>query len=460
MNSEVTATPSPATPTLSVGQIVADTYRIVRRIGAGGMGEIYEATHLRLAGRYAIKLLRPEIAATPEALARFKREAMVTSALRHPNIVQVVDFSALEGGAPFLVMELLDGPELAKVIAAGPVPLSRVVPMVKQIASGLTAAHESHVVHRDLKPQNIFVLEVVGHEQELIKIVDFGISKVRDLATNLTTKATVMGTVQYMSPEQARGAIDDIDAKTDQFALAAIVYEMLTGQDAFVGDSATSVLYQIVHEAPRGLVDPNSSIPAAVRAVLRRALAKDKNERFATVMAFSTALEAAASAAGEPLTDTVSSKRSTLEVTGPASSVERTSRRRYWIAAALVSFALVAFGLVRRDRRTSVDAVPHPEGPAPLEHTVEGSRPAAPPGTPPEAPALAPALAAIKPDKKPRDAKRGVRRPVRDAAAAPIAAPPATANQETRACDPNFYFDGQGNKHFKAECFLNQTAHP
>jgi serine/threonine protein kinase len=458
MNSEVTAPRSESPPTLSAGRIVADTYRIVRRIAAGGMGEIYEATHLRLAGRYAIKLLRPEIAATPDALARFKREAMVTSALRHPNIVQVIDFSAAEGGAPFLVMEFLDGLELAKVIEAGPLPLSRVVSQVKQIASGLTAAHESNVVHRDLKPQNILVLEVVGHEQELIKIVDFGISKVKDLTTGLTTKATVMGTVQYMSPEQARGSIEDIDAKTDQFALAAIVYEMVTGQDAFTGDSTASILYQIVHEEPVGLVDADGPIPPAVRAVLRRALAKNKDRRFPTVMAFSTALEAAASASAVPMNDTVESKRSLLDGAGSAgASVGRRRGRIVWIGAGLAALAVVGVGIARRDRRSAIDAAPRPAPSAPVRHADEAPPPTLPPARIQDAPE--PVQEAAKPARKPHDSTRVARRPARESAA-PATPPPSASNQKTNACDPNFYFDAQGNKHFKPECFLNQPVRP
>src|SRR5262249_30748022 len=148
--------------------------------------------HLRLAGRYALKLLRPEIASNPDALARFEREARVTSALRHPNIVQVVDFSALPSGAPFMVMEFLDGLELAQLVKrTGPLPLPRVVAQVRQIAAGLTAAHASGVVHRDLKPQNIFVLDVAGHAAEVLKIVDFGISKVKDVTSTMTGSSTL-----------------------------------------------------------------------------------------------------------------------------------------------------------------------------------------------------------------------------------------------------------------------------
>src|SRR5262245_14461668 len=305
-------------PGLADGQVIG-TYRIVRRVGAGGMGEIYEVSHPRLAGRYAMKVLRPEVGATSEALLRFQREAKVTSAIQHPNIVQVIDFSAIDGGPPYLVMEFLDGPNLAQVMKRfRPLPMPQVVSYAKQIASGLMAAHEHDVVHRDLKPENIFVLKVIGNDHDLVKIVDFGISKIAAVTATITSASTVMGTAQYMSPEQALGRIDEIDARTDQFSLALIVYEMLTGQHAFQGENVSSLVYQIVHEEPRALVDPNGPIPPLVAAVLKRALAKDKTRRFPTVKAFADALEEAATAPSEVSATTMASQRSVLNAGMPA----------------------------------------------------------------------------------------------------------------------------------------------
>jgi tRNA A-37 threonylcarbamoyl transferase component Bud32 len=460
MNSDPAGQPM-SRPTLADDQVVADTYRIVRRVGAGGMGEIYEATHLRLAGRYAIKLLRPEIAATPDALARFQREAKVTSALRHPNIVQVVDFSTLENGAPFMVMEYLDGLELAGLIRqSGPLPIARVVSQVRQIASGLTAAHENDVVHRDLKPQNIFVLEVVGHEQELLKIVDFGISKVKDVTSTITASSSVMGTVQYMSPEQARGRVEEIDARTDQFALAAIVYEMLTGRDAFTGNSVSSLLYQIVHEEPAGLADANGPIPPAIAAVLRRAFAKDKTERFPTVLAFSVALENAAEAGAAPSANTLPAKPTTLD------SAPGERPRAFLLAAALAAAVVVAgFWFMRRERRASVDAGPRPAVAAPVREAAAAlaatPRPAKfedAPDRPPEPEKLR------RSTKSARETGLVANRPARThdgvdliRHAAPVSqkSAPAAPAPKASSCDPNFFFDAQGDKHFKPECFLN-----
>jgi serine/threonine-protein kinase len=439
-------------PRLAAGNVVAATYCILRRVATGGMGEIYEATHRRLAGRYAIKLLRPEVAATPDALERFEREAKVTSALRHPNIVQVIDFSTLEGGDPFLVMEFLDGLELFQIMKrSGPLPLARTASLVKQIAAGLTAAHERHVIHRDLKPQNVFVLEVAGHEQELVKIVDFGISKVKDLTSHITQTSTVMGTVQYMSPEQARGRIDDIDARTDQFALAAIVYEMLTGEEAFRGADATSILYQIVHEEPRRLDERNGPIPPPVAAVLRRALSKDKERRFSSVRAISLAHEAAAAAGTVPLANTVASKpakrdeddEATRTVGGGASS-----RRLSVFGLGVAAFVVGGVWMARREppRR---DASHQPAASAALPRPLPAPVPAASPPAivvPPPAP-----LRPVASDKHParRHAAAQADRDV-------VRASPSPPTQPD--CNPNYVLDMNGDKHFKRECFVQSEA--
>jgi serine/threonine-protein kinase len=288
------------TPTnylLSPGQVLADTYRIERGIGKGGMGEVYEATHARLAGRYAVKLLLREIGQNDEILRRFKQEAEVTSRLRHPNIVQVIDFSRMPDGTPFMVMELLEGRDLAQELrAVGRLPLGRVVSLIDQVASGLAAAHAENIVHRDLKPANIFLAPLRGRTQEVAKIVDFGISKVRALTGGLTRTQAVIGTPQYMAPEQARGILRDIDGRTDQFALGAIAFELLAGRPAFQGDEISSILYQVVHEEPPSLVSMGLPELAPIEAVIRRAMAKVPADRFANVNDFAQAMEAAARA--------------------------------------------------------------------------------------------------------------------------------------------------------------------
>jgi serine/threonine-protein kinase len=261
------------------------------------MGEVYEARHARLAGRYAVKIIRHEIAGqSPLAIQRFQREAEVTSALRHPNIVQIIDFNQTPEGAPYIVMEYLEGSDLdSRMAQRGPMPLTEVVPIVEQIASALAAAHGHGVIHRDLKPQNVLLVPIPvalpGQPTEFIKVVDFGISKFK-MAESLTGQPVIMGTPHYMSPEQARGQGEDIDGRTDQFALAIMTYELLSGRKPFPGDTVAGVIYNVVHETPPSLTP---MVGEAVDAVLRTALAKDRASRFPTIAVYASSLRAAAS---------------------------------------------------------------------------------------------------------------------------------------------------------------------
>jgi len=282
------------------GTLLADTYRIVRLVGTGGMGEVYEATHDRLPGRYAVKVLLADIANRTDVIQRFRREAEVTSRLRHPNIVQVLDFNVTEEGYPYLVMEFLEGVELAAEIArVGAMPPARVVDIVGQIASALAAAQSHAIVHRDLKPQNLFLVRLPGENREIVKVVDFGISKVLASATKLTRDTTIMGTPEYMAPEQALGQGALIDERSDEFALAAITYELFTGQRAFQGDSAPSVLYQVVHEEPPPVTARSPRVGPAVDVVVRKGLAKSPEGRYPSALAFHQELVRAVAAGGD-----------------------------------------------------------------------------------------------------------------------------------------------------------------
>ena len=242
------------------------------------MGEVFEATHARLPGRYAVKILRPELLGNREAFARFCREAEVMSELRHPNVVQIYDFNTTPEGRPYFVMEHLEGRDLeARLTQSGPMPLPAAVRVVDAVASALATAHAHGIVHRDLKPANIFLVAIDGQIDELVKVLDFGISKIRSAGTLLSSPTDMIGSPAYMSPEQARGASDEIDGRSDQFALGAITYRMLTGFEPFQGDDIASLLYQVVHEEAPRLA---RTLPAwwdtrALQAVLDRALAKD-----------------------------------------------------------------------------------------------------------------------------------------------------------------------------------------
>ena len=219
-----------------VGTVLEGAYRITRLIGEGGMGAVYEAMQLRLNKRVAIKLMARDLASNREALARFRREAEITSHLGHPHLVSVVDFGQAESGEPYLVMEYLEGDDLDhRLRRVGRMPIEAVVHVVRQVASALNAAHDQGVVHRDLKPGNVFLVQIPG-EPDFVKILDFGISKMKAARTQLTSASAVMGTPNYMAPEQATGMLEEIDHRTDQWALACIAWEMLLGRGPFVAD--------------------------------------------------------------------------------------------------------------------------------------------------------------------------------------------------------------------------------
>jgi len=325
-----------ARPTLPSGTTLKGTYTVLDLIGRGGMGEVYEVRHARLAGRYALKLLPPIFAHEHVSVTRFRREADILSALRHPNIVQVIDFDHTPAGQPFLVMEYLDGGDLAQLMATvGAMPLPRVLKIVEQIVSALSAVHRRGIVHRDLKPQNVLLIRDEDFVTDRIKLVDFGLSKrseaLRDLSGNISRDQTLLGTPRYMAPEQAAGRIDEIDATTDQFALATMVYEMLTGTSAFDGDHMAMLLYRIVSENPAPMRRYVPDLPEHVEAAVRKAMEKQRSDRFPTVTEFLDALlDRPSRAASERSGD---SARGTSGITpaparAPASSSVAVSSRR------------------------------------------------------------------------------------------------------------------------------------
>jgi eukaryotic-like serine/threonine-protein kinase len=273
---------------LGPGTVVAGTYEIVRLLGQGGMGAVWEAKHLRLPDkRVVVKVL---LFGTTDAvtLARFRREAEIASRLGHPNIVQVLDFNTLPDGAPFIVLELLQGESLAARLAHGRPTFTETLAIVTQIGSALAAAHREGVVHRDLKPDNVFLCPTPldGEIRDVAKILDFGISKLRGAKTVLTQDAALIGTPQYMAPEQATGRNDDIDARTDIFAFGAIVFEMLAGRPPFLGDTLAAVIHAVVYAPTPPLRELAPETPPAVAAAVERALAKERDARFPDVGSF------------------------------------------------------------------------------------------------------------------------------------------------------------------------------
>ncbi len=292
------ANPAPKTE-LALGSIVAGTYKLTGMLGKGGMGSVWAAEHTRLPGkRVAIKVLHAEVADDAEALVRFRREAEIASRLGHQNIVDVLDFNTLEDGAPYLVLEYLEGESLAARLLRGPMPFDHVSQFVRQIGSALDAAHAENIIHRDLKPQNVFLCprQTTGFFTEEAKVLDFGISKIRGSNTVKTQDHTMLGTPQYMAPEQATGNHDAVDGRTDVFALGAMVYEMLSGQPAFGGHTIPEVVFKVVYESPRDIRELVPTVTPDAAAAVHKALEKKSEDRFDDVQSFVLALT------GSPIT--------------------------------------------------------------------------------------------------------------------------------------------------------------
>jgi tRNA A-37 threonylcarbamoyl transferase component Bud32 len=258
------------------------------------MGAVYEAHHLRLQKRVAVKVMSRALARNEEALARFHREASVASRLGHPHLVNVVDFGTSEHGEPYLVMEHLDGEDLDRRIhRVRTVPLATAVGITRQVASALAVVHAKGIVHRDLKPANIFLVQVPG-EPDFVKVLDFGVSKMKAASTKLTGDSTMIGTPKYMSPEQASGSNDEVDHRADQWALACIAWEMLTGAAPFDAEDINALFFRLMNLPPPPLSKCAPELPSAVESVLLRALSKRPSERYPSIREFARAFQTAA----------------------------------------------------------------------------------------------------------------------------------------------------------------------
>ncbi len=263
-----------------VGTTLAQTYAITRVIGEGGMGRVYEARHTRIAGKlFALKMLHPEFARQPEVLSRFQREAESAASIKNQHVVDVYDVDRTPDGRPYMVGELLIGTELAEFLQklGEPLPVARAVRITRQICKALSSAHEKGIVHRDMKPENVFLTGEV--ERPHAKVIDFGISKTGDSpGTALTKTGMIMGTPSYMAPEQAKG--DKVDHRVDIYATGAILYCCLTGKRPFDRNDPTATLAAVLTEEPQRPRELNPQIPERVELIIQRAMSKDPRERY------------------------------------------------------------------------------------------------------------------------------------------------------------------------------------
>ncbi len=324
--------------------MVDGRYRIIGRLGSGGMADVYEAEDTQLGRRVALKLLHRRFAEDPEFVERFRREASSAAGLNHPNIVQVFDRGAWDG-TYYIAMELLAGRNLKQVVREhGALDPALAVDIVLQILKAARFAHRRGVVHRDIKPHNVIV-----DEEGRAKVTDFGIARAG--ASDMTETGSIMGTAQYLSPEQAQG--HPVDARSDLYSIGVVLYELLTGAPPFDADSPVTIALKQVSEDPLPPATRNPAVPPGLDAVVMRALRKDPDERFQDADAFIAALERAMTGAYvEPLAE------------DPVAALEEADRRNWrrialiaLVVLALLALAIGAWALLTPDKKQVPDVV-------------------------------------------------------------------------------------------------------
>jgi serine/threonine protein kinase len=281
-----------------IGKLLGETYQIIRVVGEGGMGKVYEARHLRLKERrFAVKTLHSDLATNNEIVARFMREAESASSLSHPNVVDVFDVHHLPDGTPYFVGEFVEGDELANFVAArGPLEPRMAAAVGRQVCRALGAAHARGIVHRDMKPENIMILKssidaVAAGEVHAVtvKVLDFGISKAGDGdRSHLTRTGIIMGTPSYMAPEQARGK--PVDLRADVYSTGAVLYFALTGRRPFDSDDPTSTISMVLTQDPPRPRSIDPRIPEAIELIVQKAMAKEARDRYQTMSDLEKAL--------------------------------------------------------------------------------------------------------------------------------------------------------------------------
>jgi serine/threonine-protein kinase len=418
-----------------IGQRI-NNYEIVQQIGEGGMGAVYMARHPFIDRKVAVKVLRASLANDPAVVQRFFNEAKAANAIRHPNIIDILDVGLLpDGRTPYLMMELLEGENVSQRLKrTGTLPVAEAVDIGLQTAAAVGAAHAQGIVHRDLKPENLFLVRDPRTGQELVKVLDFGIAKLRGTVSGnqvRTQTGALMGTPPYMSPEQCRGISADIDHRTDVYALGIILYEILCGAPPFIGEGFGDVLVQHLTRPPDPPRSRNPGVPGSLERVILRALAKTLDQRYQSMSDLALALQgkpvADAPASAEPLTTSAAMaasatpsapfQRQTTTLSANAGELEpepeapATNRRMIFAGAGLAAAAAVTLVLSLRSPSapsTRAAAVPAPPPavvvapPRPVVATPDAG--AAPAATVAAKPVETPAATARKPAARPRPA--------------------------------------------------------
>lgn len=339
--SDVDTAPDSSLP-IAVGDVVDRRYRVERIIGSGGMGVVVEAVHIELRERVAMKLLHPQIVRSSRLRERFLREARAVASVKSPHIVRMRDVGIDEHDAPYMVMDLLAGVDLATLLAErGPLPVEDAVLVVLQACDALAVAHDAGIVHRDIKPANLFLEQATGGATTL-KLLDFGVSKHSDDDATLTQSGDLVGSPAYMSPEQLRSS-RDVDARTDIWSLGVVLYELVAGRRPFAASSKADLYTVVLQQTPAPLPD----VPPRLASAISRCLEKDPEQRFASVNELAAQLAPLAGAAGYAQAARVAK---TTGVVAPI-DVDAPRSRARWIAAAVIALVVagsVAFLLERQ----------------------------------------------------------------------------------------------------------------
>ncbi len=481
------------------GDVLAGKYRVERVLGVGGMGVVVAAHHIQLDEKVALKFLLPEALSNPEAVSRFAREARAAVKIKSEHVARVSDVGTLPNGAPYMVMEYLDGGDLAAWIhERGPLSIEQAVEFVLQSCEAVAEAHALGIVHRDLKPANLFCIRRADGRLS-IKVLDFGISKMSQFGGSgpsaVTHATALMGSPLYMSPEQMKSA-KDVNSQTDIWAIGVILYELLTGKPPFLAESLPELFYQVALQAAPSIRDFRPEIPVSLEAVILRCLEKGREQRYSNVAELALALLPFAPGRGKGSVERISGiiqaaglstsalalppspqRQGTVASAGTSPPVSRTAhraagvpglaprRRGVFVGLGLVGL-LVLGGVGAIYLRAGVGA--HPVASASASASASAIEPVVVPAAPPPPPsetAAPPApvpthVASVPPavEAAPAPSTASKRPPSRTPSKIPAtpAAPAAHPSADSANCDPPFTLDDQGHRHYKPECYLTK----